>query len=281
MPVILSLARERTTTWAAGPEGLYRYEQQALIPEPQPQTHPACCAVAGDYLLMGGAPHGVAVRNREESWQASWMDGVEAQVICLAVDPRERVTGVVLAGTEGGGILRTENRGQHWSVCNFGLQEFEVFCLAWASPQPAGAWPPQEIVFAGTGSAIYRSPNGGRGWRRCTAAGAPVLSLAVASDFHNSGAVLAGTEGAGLWRSTDGGHSFAPVPGTPEVVNALVAHPAGWLLSDLDQLWRSADGLTWTPVAGPRPALVLLSTPDGILAGGVDGVELVLEGQDR
>jgi hypothetical protein len=100
---------------------------------------------------------------------------------------------------------------------------------------------------------------------------APILTLAVAPDFHTGGAVLAGAEGAGLWRSDDGGYTFAPVAGAPQVVNALLALPGGWLLSSAEHIWRSADGLNWTATDQP-PALTFLATSDGVLAGGMDGV---------
>ena len=62
------------------------------------------------------------------------------------------------------------------------------------------------------------------------------------------------------------------MPGAPEVVNALAAWDDGWLLSDVDGIWRSADGVTWSRLDGIAPAFTLLPTPDGLLAGGMDGV---------
>jgi hypothetical protein len=277
MTIILSLAQVDGTIWAVGPDGLFRVEGRTLTPHPQPQEQPGCCAAAGGRLLVGGAPNGVAYEGTQ-GWQAAWMDGISARVVCLAPDPRVAQTGAVLAGTLGGGLLRSENRGETWAACNFGLREVEVYCLAWAAPQPAGVWPPREVVFAGTDAAIYRSPNGGRGWKCSAEVGAPVLCCAASADFHADGVALVGTEEAGLWRSVDGGFTFARVPGAPETVNALAALPGGWLLSDLDGLWRSADGLAWEKIAGSRPALAFLVTDDGILAGGEAGVEWVQVG---
>ncbi len=275
MPVIFSLTRTLDTVWAIGPEGLFRYQQGELQPEPQPDAQPACCAAVGSRLLVGGASHGVAHTLADGSWQAAWMDGVEAPVIALAPDPAQLDTGVVLAGSAGGGLLRSANRGGAWTVCNFGLQEFDVLCLAWAPLQPAGQWPPRQVVFLGTGGGVYRSPNGGRGWKRCQGPAAPVLALAAAPDFHQSGVVLAGAEEAGLWLSRDGGACFTPVAGAPSTVNALLALSDGWLLSDPVGIWRSVDGEQWTLVAGQAPALTFLATPEGVLAGGADGVALL------
>ena len=272
MPIVLSLTQRDDALWALGPEGLYEYSDGELAPLPQPDAQPACCLSVGDRLLVGGATHGVAYAGSDGAWQASWMDGVQASVVCMAADPDQAHSGVVLAGSSGGGILRTTNRGRHWSVCNFGLFNFDVLCMAWAPLQPAGQWPPLQAVFAGTEGGVYRSPNGGRGWKQSAGLNAPVISLAVAPDFHDGGAVLAGTEGAGLWRSEDGGFTFAAVPGAPEVVNALAAWDGGWLLSDAEGIWRSDDGAIWSRLEGIGPAFTLFPTPDGLLAGGMDGV---------
>lgn len=271
MPVILSLTQHQGALWALGPEGLFQIQQGTLLSIPQPDAQPSCCCHGGDRLLVGGGTHGVAYTTADNSWQASWMDGSNAPVVCLAPHPDNLHNGILLAGSSGGGILRSTNHGQHWSVCNFGLYDFEVISLAWAPRQPSGMWPPVEVVFAGTATAIYRSPNGGRGWKQVAATAAPILALAAAADFHSGGTLLAGTEGAGLWRSNDGGNSFTPVADAPQVVNALLARPDGWLLSDTDQLWRSDDGLRWQPLDFP-PALALLETPEGVLAGGMEGV---------
>ncbi len=275
MPIIFSLTHTPETIWAIGPEGLFRYHGDELLSEPQPDAQPICCAAVGSSLLVGGAGHGVAYTLRDGSWQAAWMDGVAAPIVTLAADPAQMDTGIVLAGAAGDGLLRSTNRGSSWTVCNFGLQEYDVLCLAWAPLQPAGEWPPRQVVFLGTGGAVYRSPNGGRGWKRCAGPDAPVQALAVAPDFHQGGAVLAGTEETGLWISRDGGYSFAPVTGAPATVNALYALPDGWLLSDPAGIWHSPDGAQWRQLAGLAPALTFLPTPAGVLAGGANGIAVL------
>ncbi len=67
--------------------------------------------------------------------------------------------------------------------------------------------------------------------------------------------VLAGTEDAGLWRSTDGGRTFDLVVDAPERIDALTSTSDGWLLSDDQFLWRSSDGLAWEPDTWQRPGI--------------------------
>ncbi|GIV79799.1 MAG: hypothetical protein KatS3mg050_4193 [Litorilinea sp.] len=276
MPIILSLSKNQDTLWAAGPEGLFRVTDAGLEAVPQPQEHLYCCCAIHDRILVGGLPHGVAYSlQMGENWQAGWMDNVEAPVVALAPDPQVEQSGVLLAATDGGGILRTTNRGQHWYLRNFGLRSFTVLALAWAPPAPADAWPRWQYVFAATEEGVYHSPNGGRGWKRSECPEAIYQTLAVDPDFHRTGVVLAGTEGQGLFRSTDAGHSFQPVPDTPAQVNALLATPTGWLLSDESQLWHSADGLHWTPMPGSQAALVFLADGERVWAGNDEGVTTV------
>ncbi len=276
MSIILSLSYAADTLWAAGPEGLYTLRDGSLHPVPQPQENLYCCCAIHDRVLVGGLPHGVAFSLQQgENWQAGWMDNVEAPVVTLAADPMVEHTGVILAGTDGGGVLRTANRGNHWTARNFGLRSFNVLALAWAPVAPADAWPRWQTVFACTEEGVYHSPNGGRGWKRMDCPEAVYQTLAVALDYHTSGVVLAGTESSGLLRSSDGGHTFTPVPDAPSQINALVATPGGWFLSDESQVWQSADGEQWQPLSSGRAALTLLTAGGAVWAGHEDGVDRV------
>jgi hypothetical protein len=273
MTIILSLSQSEDSIYAAGPEGLFRWSDGSLQQVPQPQQNLYCCCAIHDRILVGGLPHGVAFSLKHgENWQAGWMDNVDAPVVTLAADPQVEHTGVILAGTDGGGVLRTVNRGHHWFTRNFGLRSFNVLALAWAPPAPEDAWPRWQTVFACTEEGVYHSPNGGRGWKRAECPEAVYQALAVAQDYQRSGLVLAGTESDGLLRSRDGGHTFEAVPGAPGQVNALAATATGWLLSDENHVWQSPDGLVWEPLPERQAALVLLAAGAHVWAGTETGV---------
>jgi len=277
MPIVLSIAQTSGSTWVAGPEGLFQVDGTELNVVAQPQQELACCAVTEERVLVGGAPHGIAFSLDDGAdWQASWMDGVSGPVLCIAPDPQVAASGVMLAGSAEGGILRTQNRGQHWSVSNFGIQDFTALCITWAPVAPEGAWPAWEVVFAGTESGIYRSPNGGRGWQRAEGPADAVQAVAVSPAFHSDGIVMAGTEEEGLWRSDDGGRTFARVSDAPARIDAIVAAGEQWYLSDDNSLWKSADGQRWEEVADGSAALVLATTPESeLLSGGEDGLHRI------
>ncbi len=291
MSIVLSIAKSKQNggLWAAGPEGLFAVAQangsdqksadkseNGLNQIAQPQQELYCCGASDDRVLVGGMPHGIAFSlDQGENWQAAWIDGVDSPALCIAADPRIEETGVMIAGAAGGGILRSKDRGASWWVCNYGLQDYMVLTVAWAPAAPADAWPQREVVFAGTEEGIYRSPNGGLGWRRSEGTDGVFQVVAVGNDFHQSGIVLAGTEENGLWRSDDGGYTFSRVLDAPTRIDALVATNEGWLLSDENGLWSSADGLSWQAVPDSKSTLIFCPTDDGIWGGGEYGIELI------
>lgn len=279
MSVILSLSQKDSSLWAAGPEGLFTVKQSKkqieMDPVAQPQAELYCCGTADDRVLVGGSPHGVAFSLDDgANWQAGWMDGVTEPVLCIAAAPDVEESGAIVAGAGGGGILRSRDRGASWHVCNFGLHDYMVLALAWAPTAPEGVWPRREILFAGTEEGVYRSPNGGLGWKRAEMDGV-FQSLAVAPDFHESGVVLAGSEESGLWRSDDGGYTFAPVEGAPKRIDALAFTAGGALLSDERALWSSQDGTKWKKVAKSQSSLILFQAEGALWSGGEFGVEKI------
>ena len=290
MSIILSLSKYEGSIWAAGPYGLFAVGEEELTPTPQPQERLTTACSLGDRIFTGGAPFGVAyLLETAEQWQAAWQEGTDSAVLAFASAPDYDDSGLILAGSEGDGVLRSRDRGLRWMPSNFGLRNLTVLTLAWAPPMDEDAWPRWQVVFAGTEEGIYRSPNAGLGWKRSESEDAAYQTVAVAPDVHCSGLVLAGTETDGLWRSTDGGRSFAAVEGAPEQVNALIAlaegsessspaeggKPINWLLSDDTQLWCSHDGTAWSPIADTSAALCLLEVDGRIYGGGENGVNVL------
>lgn len=280
MPLILSLttigAEPDATLYGAGSDGLFRLVGDEAVAEVQPMSSLYCCAsvagMAGPVLLVGGAPHGAAWRAADGEWQAGWMDYTTASVLQIAPAPHAEQSGVLLAATDGAGILRTSNRGRTWSVCNYGLHEFTVLALAWAPPPPSDRWPTFEIVFAGTDRGLYRSPAAGLGWQQVAGIEDAIQALAVSPHFHADGTVLAGAEAGGLLRSTDGGRTFAPVETLTARVDALLAQRSGgWLAATPHGIFLSADAIAWQMIPGSPAALCLLETADGVIAGGEFG----------
>jgi hypothetical protein len=101
------------------------------------------------------------------------------------------------------------------------------------------------------GGYIYRSTNGGETWSRAIKLGASTVVPDVKVDSTGaSDVVLAGTN-AGLFRSADGGNTYAPVLGG--LIWSLQQTSAGWLVSrsvdGVGSILRSTDrGATWSTI---------------------------------
>lgn len=314
MPVVLTLYPVPAQTdgllsgaaaVAAGPDGLFAVRLQGadvtLESLTQPMSGPTCAALAGDRLILGGSPYGVATSPltllapfsptpdaTSSGWQAGWMDHTQQPVVALAPAPTADQSGVLLAATLGDGILRSANHGVSWEVCNTGLADFAMLTVAWAPPCPPDRWPMREVAFAGGEAGLYRSPAGGLAWRACEGVSGAVLAIAVSADFHSSGRVLAIASNGGeaeedegntaLWLSTDGGHSFDPVAQGPQGCQALAVLPTGFVAGAADGLWHSTDGMEWQHVEGSAGgALSLLPVEQGLLVGSASGVQVASE----
>jgi len=103
----------------------------------------------------------------------------------------------------------------------------------------------------GVGGYIYRSSDGGDTWSAGIKLGASTVVPDVKVDSNGAtDVVLAGTN-AGLFRSADGGNTYAPVLGG--LVWSLQQTSAGWLaartVGGVGSIFRSMDrGATWAPI---------------------------------
>lgn len=272
----MSLALTESGLWASGPEGLFLVENGVSQVILQPQEQLYCSHAIGNSVLVGGLPHGIGLSiNNGMNWHAVSVDQIQEPVQCIAHDPHFIENGVMLAGTAGAGILRTDDRGWNWVTCNFGLENFNILNFFWSPPASVDVWPQWDVVFAATEDGLYRSPNGGLGWRRCLGTAGIFQTVVASQDFHQDNLVLAGTDGNGLWRSTDGGRHFEAVINSPRQVNALAKTSVDWLLSDETGIYRSANGLDWTQIPNANPALILLNDGDRVWAGTKEGVEFL------
>ena len=146
----------------------------------------------------------------------------------------EAPEGVLLAGTNGGGIFRSTDRGDTWAPVNTGLRFEPGEGLSIRAFAHNG-----ELIYAGATNALYASTNGGDTWHQVPIFGKRFVSV---SDIMFIGArVYVGTLNKGVWYSDDGGESWQPVIVTigDRIYTASVN---GWVLYSDD------DGDSWRPV---------------------------------
>jgi photosystem II stability/assembly factor-like uncharacterized protein len=161
-------------------------------------------------------------------------------------------------GTIGSGAWISPDGGESWRRVGHGLwNESRVYGLA-AHPRAP------RTVFAGADDGIYRSDDGGRSFEHLDSPMNKMDVWKIAFDPADPDTIFAGTRPAALFRSTDGGRNWRPLPvdmvedcpnvGVPRVT-ALSVDPSDrrivWAGVEVDGVRRSLDGgETWTRVAG-------------------------------
>ncbi|MGB9666347.1 MAG: stalk domain-containing protein, partial [Candidatus Cryosericum sp.] len=175
--------------------------------------------------------------------------GITNHTLALAVDPT--TPAVVYAGTDGAGVFRSTDAGDHWTAVNTGLPYVRVSSLA-VDPASKGT------IYAGTDSGVFRSRDSGTTW---TAANAGITEWGVnclVIDPHTPATLYVGTHN-GVYRSDDAGdHWIAANAGiTKTRIAVLAINPqtpttvyAGTNLG----VFRSTDsGATWTAIDAGLP----------------------------
>jgi len=159
--------------------------------------------------------HGLARASRSASdeWTLEFLL-TDQDVRCLAADPLN--PNVLYAGTQGNGVLRSNDGGRTW--CPGGLAGQIVKALAISRIQPG-------TVYAGTKPArLFVSRDGGASWRELASfrripsrwfwfspAEKPYSAYvqAIALSPADPGAVVVGIEAGAVVRSSDGGQSWS------------------------------------------------------------------------
>lgn len=271
--------------WAASPAGLFKVDNDGWLPVLRSLPFVQISAVTSikKTLFAAGLPDGLVYSlDGGRSWYSAWTDQVSAPVTCFSVSPNYDKDHVLLAGSDGDGILRTTDGGRHWSPSNFGLRGFSVYDLASIGVAQTfrGFKRLKEIVYAGTDDGVYISPNGGRAWRPAgtETAGMTVLGLALSPYFDTDQTLYAATESGTLFRSMDGGVVWGrleTVGFSTGPINTLFCGEDGSLLIGTSQagiLRTLDDGATWEKVtSNDLPVLKLVQGGDRLYAGYYEG----------
>jgi len=156
-------------------------------------------------------------------WQGTGLTEGAGPVRCLTVSPSYASDGTVFAGThyvEGvgtsGGIWVSGNRGVSWQLAAVGLPRYPFVNVIVLSPSFAS----DRTVFAGLShpgrdGGVFKSTDAGGTWVEVNTGiecdpdvGPDVRALAISSQYASDHTVYAGTDGFGVFRSTDGGGTW-------------------------------------------------------------------------
>lgn len=264
----------------ATPAGLFQQVGMCWSALPNQPTIPFLQSFvsAAEFLFLAGSKMILYSADKGRTWNRGQLPPLEKPVICLTASPRFSEDRILLAGTDGAGILRSTDGGRHWNYASFGLHDFSVHALA-----TAPAWNEREIVFAATDTGLFRSPNAGRSWKSvnhglevCV-----ILSITPSPNFAEDRIVFVGTETDGIFRSCDAGFTWQQCLIIPNPHDTITAINAVWIdaaqnlyLAGTDDghILRSPDrGQTWSELANTSTAIFcFFGSPEHLYVGTAD-----------
>jgi len=222
---------------------------------------------------LGGGVYGGDINiNSLVTWDSDNSINVPIYHILIAIDPNQSQT--LYASSYPGGIFKSENQGDSWIECNFGLPSFEIqdpirqgyyaFSIA-----PTNT----DVLYLGLyGIGVYKSTDGGNTWRPIhgisqVMRGKGITSIIV--DSTNSEHVFVATE-EGIYFTEDGGSNWSDNNSglaTTDVrvlandrTNKIYAGTKGYELCNFDpndSMWHQMSGFgkfgTFWPIWNNRP----------------------------
>jgi photosystem II stability/assembly factor-like uncharacterized protein len=194
------------------------------------------------------------------SWTRYQLTASTGRAYTLAMDPSDNDM-VYVGGYEGSSpaIYVTSNSGSSWSkLTATGLSGY-VYDLA-LHPTDANT------IFAGTGSGIYRSTNGGSSFSKMGSVG---NTRSLLFDPDDPTTLYAGTYSQGVWVSYNGGVSWQAMNDGLDAsgANALSIHPDSWVFAGTSgsscYRWNIGTGIEGAPGAELSPVSIY-ATPNPV-----------------
>jgi photosystem II stability/assembly factor-like uncharacterized protein len=188
-------ATSKQTKWVAVNEGLLSYEIRSIVANPQ-----------NEYLFIATAIGIFRSKDNAKHWTPTnaGLSNTNVQTIGIS-------DGHLWAGTAGGGVFRSIDQGESWSIFSIGSVAVREVPVVPATTPPTKKFETNNLgipigtvvrsivtlvrstttppitqtffIFAGTDDGIYRSSNQGKSWEPMTVGlptGDPILSLVVA-----------------------------------------------------------------------------------------------------
>ncbi|NLG49523.1 MAG: hypothetical protein GX552_05355, partial [Chloroflexi bacterium] len=191
-------------------------------------------------IMFAATIEGVFVsRNGGRAWRETELLMDDDVVDVLAISPDFDQDQTVYAGTESGSLYCSEDGGRTWDQLQARIGDGPVNAL-WLSPE----FGENGRMLAGVGSRVYVSNDRGESWELDTEMPGAVLALA-----GDSNVVLAGLYDAGVWKSTNGGLTWASSSEGMAARGFAQLVPAGnklYALGPQEGLWVSEnDGQSW------------------------------------
>ncbi|MBI4434565.1 hypothetical protein HY635_01995, partial [Candidatus Uhrbacteria bacterium] len=222
---------------------------------------------ASDGTAFAGVASGI-YRTTDSGSAWALVAKIARPVMRIVVSPSFASDGTAFAVTNGDGLWRTTNSGASWVRISAGASGFGVAI----SPQYAS----DRTVFISTFTSIKKSTDGGATWAdQQNGIDATVIEngdlrgIAISRSYGSDQTVFATALGFGMYRSTDGGATWAtanPSDLAIQYATVVVTGPGGRVAGAfLDEAYSSKDnGTTWAKVYS-GDVNDLAYSPDGTL----------------
>ncbi len=175
------------------------------------------------------------------------------------IQPDPSAPGTLYIGTERSGVWKSIDWGASWAASSTNLVPAQVYSL--------GQTVNGGMLFAGTSSGLYLSPDKGNMWVLSSEAQLGIV-LSVAPDPTRFPLVFVGGANGQVLRSQDGGWSFASASNglPPENIVALTTAPweKTYAITGGGALYATSDdGLNWFPAGTgvAEPAMAIAADP--------------------
>lgn len=236
---------------------------------------------------------------RYGAWTHRGPANIGGRTRAIAFDVNNDAT--MLAGAVSGGVWKTTDSGSSWKLTTRPFQLHSVTCIA----QDVRPWA-RNVWYYGTGeiygnsaqisgNGIWKSTDNGESWFQLLSTVSTTTPSnnqfaytwrIVTHPKRDSNEVYVATARAGIYRSTNGGQTWAPTLTSNALFSDVVVTPSGAMYAALSAstgsiaaiasrwgIYRSTDGVTWTNVTPPgmdaKTARIVLSTvpqaPDDIM----------------
>lgn len=137
--------------------------------------------------------------NGSQSWAEKNIGLTKLDITDIEIVPPDGR--IILAGSWGGGIFMSDNRGESWMPMNNGLDDPRVFMIR-------ATYEANPSYYAATETGLYKWTSHLGKWEKLLIPGAGGPTTCIAIQKNNSNEIYAGVKYTGIFKSIDGGVSW-------------------------------------------------------------------------